>query len=509
MSTPNPTSMESMDKFFKDFHQQVKGVMYNVEAAVVSIAQPEKKKRATTTVRQPFMLATPDTCDTERLSEDPDCMIGVWYYGEAASSYEIFSRKGKLMFREGKRQGEIVASADGDWKVASLKNAADTVVGSIKLRYKDGKMESQFRSGRSTIWGEVTAATKEEISASKSEHPLPHASSSQSRCMTGASASEQEVKKRKHAKTALPQELHFVAPQDCVAGKPVCLLGPHGDPITVPLPEGAEPGKACSVYLGPKSSFKVIVPEGALPGAPLQFTTEDGEMLNTIVQPGKKPGDTMEIVPPVVLVQVPKGVKSGDEVTYTTPIGTMAMVQVPEGFAPGHYFTTLLPSHLVPPDLAKIAMRAHGQGASQPCDGNTVEQDVQAEEDKVDTVGSKTYVATPMRGHRAAASSQGVEIERPDALLQDALSPDSHDQLDERTGKVSKPEAANAEAPPSPVKASLDEDLLTLAPRSTDRLLGDVDGCRAAVVDIDEPALNAEADAHDCEESLLLQEVVE
>lgn len=158
------------------------------------------------------------------------------------------------------------------------------------------------------------------------------------------------------AKTAPPQELHFVAPDDCKAGQPICLLGPHGDPITVPLPEGAEPRKPCSICLGPKSSFQVAVPEGAAPGAVLVFTTKDGQVLNTVVPDGKAPGDTIQIVPPVVLVQVPPGVFAGMEVVYHTPAGTPAVVQVPHGYQPGHYFPTLLP---VPPNLAEIAIRAH------------------------------------------------------------------------------------------------------------------------------------------------------
>jgi len=489
-----------MDQFFNRVHQQVKGVMYEVEAAVVGLAQPStnKQKRATTTVRQPFILQTPTGCDTERWGLE-DAMIGVWHYGEHAS-YQIFSSDGKLMFREGKRKGELVPSADRDWWIGRLTNPKGDAIGSIKLRKEVGvdKMISHFRSAKGTVWGKAITATKEsQEDALHSRLPLLAPSTKTPRCQSRPMPEEaekdkgKETARRKHAKTAPPQELHFVAPEDCVAGNPVCLLGPHGDPITVPLPEGAQPGKPCKVFLGPKSSYQVIVPEGALPGTTVIFNTEDGETLNTVVPPGKNPGETMEIVPPVVLIQVPPGASSGEELIYTTPIGTLAVVQVPAGFGPGHYFATLLP---VPPNLAEIAMRDQAKGAEQrhaleqvpTVTRHLAQQEKQSvekpdlpritetEEDPSalfdpDDIGASTpqepakwpdsppHTTPLMRASRSISGSSGDEV---------------------TSEKVSKPEAATAEAPPPPpIEPAFhdhhpDDDVVpSLAPRNSSSCL--------------------------------------
>lgn len=381
-----------MEAFFNDFHNQAKGVMYEVESAFVSFTQPKtvKQKRATTTVRQPFMLTTPTGCDTERWGGHEEHLIGVWHYGER-SKYEIKVDDGKLMFREGKRKSELVASAEADWMIGKLLKANDEALGAIKIRYSDGTLISQYKSLKSNVWGMEVVATREpqgtsaltENSGQRSskcgqqflESEATGIDGMTARCHKSRAMSEshgEALRPRKHALTAPPQELHFVAPQDCVAGQPVCLLGPHGDPITVPLPEGAVAGRPCSVYLGPKSSFQVVVPEGALPGTSVMFYAgEDNDLLNTIVPPGKMPGDTMEIIPPVVLIQVPRGCKGGDEVVYTTPQGTPALVQIPEGYSGGHYFATLLP---LPPNMASFAMKDHA-APKEPKEDKTAKQE--------------------------------------------------------------------------------------------------------------------------------------
>lgn len=339
-----------MEDFFQSLNSKVLGVMYEVEAAVVGLAAPPKK-RATTTVRQPFILKTPIP---EAWDADEDGLIGTWYYGEKAS-YKIFrSDDGKLMFREGKRKGELVLSSDDDWMIASLSSAnTSNIVGTIKLCYKNGEITSHFRAGKSCAgdYGKPVVATRERKTESTDEADFSKCcDTARDSCHSSSRTavdimkpSEAKVHQRKHAKTSMPQELHFVAPDDAVAGVPVCLLGPHGDPIRVALPEGVQPGKPCSIYLGPSSKYQVVVPEGVAPGHPVVFTTETGETYNAVVPPGKSPGDIMDIVPPVLLIQVPAGAREGEEILYTTPQGTLAIVQIPPGFSPGHYFTTLLP----------------------------------------------------------------------------------------------------------------------------------------------------------------------
>merc|ERR1719271_738904 len=60
------------------------------------------------------------------------------------------------------------------------------------------------------------------------------------------------------AKTTVPQTLNFDAPADAAPGKPVCLAGPHG-PIMLPLPEDVQPGKPCSIRLGPPEHYSISV----------------------------------------------------------------------------------------------------------------------------------------------------------------------------------------------------------------------------------------------------------
>jgi len=181
-----------------------------------------------------------------------------------------------------------------------------------------------------------------------------------------------------HAKSAPPQELHFMAPLDCVPGRAVCLQGPHGDPLTVALPEGAEPGKPCHICLGVTWKFQIVVPEGAVPGASVSFSTTDWGMLNAAVPPGKMPGESFEISPPLVIVQVPPSAKPGDEVTYTTPAGSAASVRVPVGHAPGHYFPVLLPKSESPNETITCTLqeqigRIEGANSSQLCTSTTLE----------------------------------------------------------------------------------------------------------------------------------------
>jgi len=339
-----------MDEFFRDFHQKAIDVLNNVEAAVNGMAPT---KRRTTTVRAPFLQQVPiHNCDVE------DAILGVWHYDNSQESFEIcYDQQGKLKFKEGKRKGELAFCADGETLVASLIKQNGKAHGTIKLRFMTGgsaapnRILSHFRPAGSAVWRKEIVSIKrrecsidrESSTRSMPERPIGHpaaACSSQSRTMPEEGP---EVRSCLHAKSAPPQELHFVAPLDCTPGQKICLLGPHGDPVTLPLPAGAEPGKPCRICLGPKSTFQVVVPEGASPGSTVVFDAADGVMLNTVVPSGKMPGDSFDIVPPVVIVQVPHLAKAGDDVTFTLPTGDPGIVEVPAGLSAGDYFAVRLP----------------------------------------------------------------------------------------------------------------------------------------------------------------------
>jgi len=157
------------------------------------------------------------------------------------------------------------------------------------------------------------------------------------------------------AQTAPCQTLTFTAPEDAATGKPVCVIGPHGDPLLLPLPPDVVPGKPCSIRLGLQSAFQVTVPNGVEPGDHVAFQSPEGATLQSVVPAGKVPGDMFEVSPPVLLVRVPANVEAEAEVAYETPDGNLAIVRIPAGYYPGHYFPVSPPG---PQHLAAAASSA-------------------------------------------------------------------------------------------------------------------------------------------------------
>jgi len=141
----------------------------------------------------------------------------------------------------------------------------------------------------------------------------------------------------RHANSSLPHDMFFTVPKDCRPGQPVCVQGPHG-PLTVPLPQGYQPGEQCRVRFGPMALHVLTVPEGKCPGDKVNFEGADGEKLETTVPQGKMAGDVFEVSPPALMVQVPEGAKSGDQITFTAPDGTARGAEVPKGMQPTQYF---------------------------------------------------------------------------------------------------------------------------------------------------------------------------
>uniref|UniRef100_A0A7S1AIW2 Uncharacterized protein n=1 Tax=Noctiluca scintillans TaxID=2966 RepID=A0A7S1AIW2_NOCSC len=142
------------------------------------------------------------------------------------------------------------------------------------------------------------------------------------------------------AKSAVPQDLVFVVPRDFVPGELITVEGPHG-PCCVPLPLDIQPGQWCSVRLGPNPTHTLVVPEGARRGQSVYFMGPDGQVEVTI-PPGKKPGDTFDVIPPAMMVQVPDGAVPGDQLSFMTSQGEQLLTVVPENHHPGQYFAAAL-----------------------------------------------------------------------------------------------------------------------------------------------------------------------
>jgi len=409
-----------MDEFFRDFHQKVTGVVYSLEATIVGGLAPPTRKRSTTTVRAPFLSQTPKMgYDCSRDVED--AVVGVWH-GDGRASYEIsYDEQGRLMFKNGKREGELLAGADGDSLVATLVNLDGSVHGHIKLRLRSDSLVSSFRKSGRTIWNKdiTSMRTKQQwgnkvLESLTSQEPTPRGEPLAPRSCSRSTRAVPEagVMRRPHAKAVRPQDLHFTVPVDCTPGQAVCLVGIHGDPVRVPLPEGALPGTPCSVRIGPEAMFQVV-PEGALPGSTVVFTME-GHMFNTSVPPGKMPGDSFEI--PVVVVQVPPLVKPGDEVTYTTPMGGSAVVQIPAGLTTGQIFPVLMPMADLQED--PTIQTGEGDNAPQLSSASTMERVPPAfGAHKKQFQANEAMAMFPLQPNHPEQPQQPDQVPEPDRLL--------------------------------------------------------------------------------------------
>merc|ERR1712224_98772 len=98
----------------------------------------------------------------------------------------------------------------------------------------------------------------------------------------------------------------------------LCIAGPHG-PFLIEVPKDAKPGQESTYRLGP-DSHSVIVPEGAEPGSVVNCEV-DGRMIQAKVPEGKAPGDSFEVVPPAVVVLIPKEATPNDILEFPSPDG--------------------------------------------------------------------------------------------------------------------------------------------------------------------------------------------
>lgn len=141
-------------------------------------------------------------------------------------------------------------------------------------------------------------------------------------------------------RTALPQQISFVIPDDWQEGDAVPAEGPHG-PIRVPVSEDAKPGERGTFWLGPVS-YHVLVPEGAGPGTLVSATGPGNEQFCATVPRGKHAGDYFEIVPTALMVQVPVGTYPGDLIEFDTLDGQPVRCAVPPGLRKGQYFAAVM-----------------------------------------------------------------------------------------------------------------------------------------------------------------------
>jgi len=141
------------------------------------------------------------------------------------------------------------------------------------------------------------------------------------------------------AKAAPPQDIVFLASDHVRAGDPVCVNGPHG-PLLLPMPEVA-PGTQVTVRMGPPAAFRITVPAGADSETLLRFKGPQGELFHASVPRGKRPGDTVDLVPASLMVQVPPDAYQGDWLVFPSSDGRR-VAQLQHGLEPGQYFVAAL-----------------------------------------------------------------------------------------------------------------------------------------------------------------------
>mmetsp|Transcript_42746 Transcript_42746/g.118016 ORF Transcript_42746/g.118016 Transcript_42746/m.118016 type:complete len:199 (+) Transcript_42746:120-716(+) len=196
------------------------------------------------------------------------------------------------------------------------------------------------------VWGGGGGSWKYQALAEDGLEEVAEGERDEAEIEAAAAAIAQEARHKSEprvfrARSALPQELSFVVPDDHEPGGLVCVSGPHG-PLLMPVPRGVGPGERAVVRLGPKDSHTLTVPDGFRSGDVIDFEGPAGERLQVTVPPGRLPGDTFEVTPPTLMVQVPLGAAPGDKVVFAAPDGCDLTATVPGGTAEGSYFAALL-----------------------------------------------------------------------------------------------------------------------------------------------------------------------
>lgn len=140
------------------------------------------------------------------------------------------------------------------------------------------------------------------------------------------------------ATATAPVEISFEVPFDLKpSATQVCVVGPHGA-LKIDLPRDARPGQELKVRLGPAETYSVTVPEDLADDALVTLKLPSGLLYQVKVPSDKKPGDEFEIIPPVMMVQVPDKAVPGMKVIYTDSRGDDQVALIPDGVKPGEYF---------------------------------------------------------------------------------------------------------------------------------------------------------------------------
>jgi len=198
------------------------------------------------------------------------------------------------------------------------------------------------------------------------ETPAIDAVNDRIRDLTGGKATvdcERRARKKGEieALATYPVNLEVQLPADYESGAPVRVQGPHGL-IEAEAPADAKPGARLQYRLAPMPDFQVVVPKGGRPGTEVKYKRADGVEISVVVPKGLKAGDSFNITPPALMVQVPPGATAGDAVVFKDPRADddseWCRARVPGGLGPGAYFAVRLP----PPTRSKAPVAAGGGG---------------------------------------------------------------------------------------------------------------------------------------------------
>mmetsp|Transcript_139775 Transcript_139775/g.445980 ORF Transcript_139775/g.445980 Transcript_139775/m.445980 type:complete len:466 (+) Transcript_139775:78-1475(+) len=173
------------------------------------------------------------------------------------------------------------------------------------------------------------------------------------RSIFGEDLLEHAVDGRRQLKSVAtsPCELEITLPLNYVPGQRVRAKGPHGF-MSAPTPANPKllPGSRQRVRLAPLPEFRVEVPPGVSPGSELKFARKDGTEISVAVPQSATPGSFFDVLPPALMVQVPKSAMPGDLVVFSAEVnfgsGTVTSwyrAQVPPGFHEEEYFPARIP----------------------------------------------------------------------------------------------------------------------------------------------------------------------
>jgi len=79
----------------------------------------------------------------------------------------------------------------------------------------------------------------------------------------------------------------------------------------------------------------------------MQFEGFDGEILEATVPEGKQPGDVFDVMPTIIMVQVPDDARPGDVLVFATPAGQESSITVPKVVPPLKYIPTFYSSYII------------------------------------------------------------------------------------------------------------------------------------------------------------------